>query len=299
MHSLLLLSTLMAALGGSRAFVVSNNHQAISTTATTTTTAVFASPSEGHHVDRRQMLQWTAAALVTTGMPSVTNAVTVNGADSGNLPELPPNAIRSYLQYRIPLQISADYYLWDLQEKLGDTQEWGAVGELFRVNNNKGQGQPSKIERDFINPMRILSLSMPPDTADELRDSQFAFEKAMQKITKATYGIRRDLPVEIEASAVPNAKKGWEEGRIALNAFFKTLNDISELNELKLVPAAGANQNKEYGRSERRYLELAKKTKLCQNRGGPALSQAWGGLMISGYLQDSCGIPDLEDYFYQ
>jgi hypothetical protein len=44
---------------------------------------------------------------------------------------------------------------------------------------------------------------------------------------------------------------------------------------------------------------LMKKTKLCQNRGGPALSQAWGQLMISGYMQDSCGIPDLEEYFYQ
>jgi hypothetical protein len=230
-------------------------------------------------------------------MPTVVNAMT--GADDGNLPDLPPDAIRSYLQYRVSLQISADYYLWDLQEKLGDTQDWGEVGQLFQVNNNRGQGQPSKIERDFINPMRILGLSMPPDTADELRDAQFGFERAMGKITKVTSGIRRDLPIEIEKSAVPDAKKGWEDGRVALNSFFKTLNEVTGLNELKPIPAAGPNQNKEYGRSERRYLDLAKKTKLCQNRGGPALSQAWGGLMVSGYLQDSCGIPDLEAYFYQ
>jgi len=52
---------------------------------------------------------------------------------------------------------------------------------------------------------------MPPDVADEIRDSQFAFEKAMGKLTKATNGIRRDLPVEIDSTAVPKAQAAWEE----------------------------------------------------------------------------------------
>jgi len=51
---------------------------------------------------------------------------------------------------------------------------------------------------------------MPPDVADEIRDSQFAFEKAMGKLTKATNGIRRDLPVEIDSTAVPKAQAAWE-----------------------------------------------------------------------------------------
>ena len=68
---------------------------------------------------------------------------------------------------------------------------------------------------------------------------------------------------------------------------------------MKPIPPIGPNQLAEYGRSQRKYLELKKKIKLCQNRGGPTLSQAWGQLMISGYMQDSCGIPDLEAYFYQ
>ena len=33
----------------------------------------------------------------------------------------------------------------------------------FRVNSNRGQGQPSRIERDFTNPVRILGLSLPPE----------------------------------------------------------------------------------------------------------------------------------------
>ena len=167
------------------------------------------------------------------------------------------------------------------------------------MNNNKGQGQPSRIERDYINPMRILSLSMPSDAAEDMREAQFKFEKAAAGLSKITTGVRRDLPVEIGPNAQKDALAKWSDGRIALNEFFAVLNESTGLNELKPVPAPGPNQNNEYGRSQKKYFEPMKKTKLCQNRGGPALSQAWGQLMVSGYLQDSCGIPDMDTYFYQ
>ena len=140
---------------------------------------------------------------------------------------------------------------------------------------------------------------MPPDAAEDMRAAQFKFEKAAAGLSKITSGVRRDLPVEIGPNAQKDALTKWEEGRVALNEFFAVLNESTGLNELKPVPAPGPNQNKEYGRSEKKYFELMKKTKLCQNRGGPALSQAWGQLMVSGYLQDSCGIPDMDTYFYQ
>ena len=246
------------------------------------------------------LLQPTPTAVVGGGRNSwfVANAA-LTGISDGNLPDLPSEGARSYLQYRIPLQIAADYYVFSLQDLIGDTDQWGDIGQLFRVNNNKGQGQPSRIERDFVNPMRILLLSLPPDFSEDMRTEQFKFEKAMDKIGKATAGYKKDLPVEIDAKSVQAAKDGWEEGRVALNGFFALLNECTGLNELKTIPPAGPNQYKEYGRSVRRFNELTKKTKLCQNRGGPALSQAWGQLMVTGYLQDSCGIPDLEDYFYQ
>jgi len=237
----------------------------------------------------------TTCLVVASSMPS--RAIT--GSSDGNLPDLPPEAVRSYLQYRIPLQTSADFYLFELQELLKDPSDWGTVGELFQTLNNRGQGNPSRIEREFTNTMRIIGLSMPPETAEDMRDAQFAFEKSMAKISKATAGVRRDLPVEIDKSAIPIAMDGWNEGRIALNSFFVSLNSATGLNEMKTLPATSANQLREYGRSRQRYIELKKKIKLCQNRGGPALSQAWGQLMVSGYMQDSCGIPDLDDYFYQ
>ena len=128
--------------------------------------------------------------------------------------------------------------------------------------------------------MRIIGLSMPPDVADEIRDSQFAFEKAMSRLTKATKDIRRDLPVEIDPTAVPKAQAAWDDGRVALNSFFITLNKVTGLDDLKVIPPAGPNQFKEYGRSITRYNTFMKKTKLCQNRGGPTLSAAWGQLMV-------------------
>eukprot|EP00539_Tryblionella_compressa_P002083 CAMPEP_0178735294 /NCGR_PEP_ID=MMETSP0744-20121128/1811_1 /TAXON_ID=913974 /ORGANISM="Nitzschia punctata, Strain CCMP561" /LENGTH=271 /DNA_ID=CAMNT_0020387653 /DNA_START=10 /DNA_END=825 /DNA_ORIENTATION=+ len=248
---------------------------------------------------RRSFLTLSPAILVAVSHPRAAMAIKATGPTDGNLPDLPTDAVRSYLQYRIPLQIAADYYIFSLQDMVGDVEQWGDVSQLFRVNNNKGQGQPSKIERDYTNTMRVLLLSFPPDVAEDMRDAQFRFEKAMNTISKATAGYKKDLPVEIDTKSIVEAKQGWEDGRVALNEFFVLLNSAVGLSELKAIPAPGPNQVKEYGRSARRFNELQKKTKLCQNRGGPALSQAWGQLMVSGYLQDSCGIPDLEEYFYQ
>merc|ERR1719223_217709 len=220
-------------------------------------------------------------ALAKTNTPITT-------ASSGELPDLPPDAVRSYLQYRSPLQISADYYLFDLRDQIEDVQEWGKIGQMFNsMNARGGQGQPSNMERNFINPMRILALSMPPDTADEMRAAQFEFERAMAKISKATGGVTRDLSVEIPKESLPQARKGWEEGRLALNHFFTVCNDATGLKgELRQIPAGeGDAQWVAYKRSPRKYNDLMKKTKLCQNRGGPTLSAAWGQLMVSGYIQ--------------
>ncbi len=45
-------------------------------------------------------------------------------ATSGLLPDLPPDAVKSYLQYRFPLQLAADFYIFDLQAMVADTGEF-------------------------------------------------------------------------------------------------------------------------------------------------------------------------------
>lgn len=166
---------------------------------------------------------------------------------------------------------------------------------MFENNGVRGTASVSRLEREFINPMRILVLSMPPDESENLRDAMNGFEKAMFKLSKLTRGVQRDLSVELPPSMLTDARKIWEEGRVAFNSFLTTLNGATELDELKLI----ASTKGDYPRSERRYVELKKRLRTCQNRGGPALSQAWGQLMISGYMQDSCGIPDLDAYLFQ
>lgn len=167
--------------------------------------------ASGGLATRRDMFHLATAAFAASVLdPRPALALTAPG--DGNLADLPPEAVRSYLQYRMPLQTSADYYVFELQDKVKDIDDWGEIGELFRANNNRGQGNPSRIEREYVNPMRILGLSMPPDVADRMRDSQFKFEKAMATITKATAGIRRDLPVEVDKNAVGIASAAWEEG---------------------------------------------------------------------------------------
>ena len=95
---------------------------------------------------RRDFVASSAAMLALTGLsPSASAASGIATSSDGNLPDLPSEAVRAYLQYRVQLQISADSYIFSLQDKIGDIDEWGEIGQLFRVNNNRGQGQPSKI----------------------------------------------------------------------------------------------------------------------------------------------------------
>ena len=108
-------------------------------------------PSSVSPLSRRGFVGSTAAMVMLTGLsPSAGAASGIATMSDGNLPDLPNEAVRSYLQYRIPLQLAADYYIFALQGMIADIDQWGDVGQLFRVNNNKGQGQPSKIGRLLI-----------------------------------------------------------------------------------------------------------------------------------------------------
>jgi len=110
------------------------------------------SPDSGSS-SRRDLLRQAPSLLALVGavgtnfcLPqSATAAAKLTGVTDGNLPELPFEASRSYLQYRFALQVAADYYVFDLQSKVADIDEWGEINQIFQTNNNKGQGQPNKV----------------------------------------------------------------------------------------------------------------------------------------------------------
>merc|ERR1712071_614458 len=86
--------------------------------------------------------------LTSSSLPANAETTSITTASSGLLPDLPPDAVRSYLQYRTPLQISADYYLFDLRDQIKDINQWGEINALFNSQNARGgQGQPSALER--------------------------------------------------------------------------------------------------------------------------------------------------------
>lgn len=127
---------------------------------------------------RKALTQSAWLFLGATALLSPRSSYAATGANDGNLPELPSEAVRSYLQYRQALQTSTDFYLFDMFDTLKDPSDWGAIGELFA-------GKPTRIEREFTNVMRVIGLSMPPDEADEMREAQYEFEKAMGELVSA------------------------------------------------------------------------------------------------------------------
>jgi len=189
-------------------------------------------------------------------------------------------------------------FVFDILPSTLDPNQWPTIAPIFTQNSARaGQGSPSKIERDFTNPMRILRLAVPPEDSDfnNLQIGEDRFARAMAKVGRIVSQAGGDIPVEITDKDVKAVNEGMEEARLGLNLFISTLNKSVNLNELKLVP----NKGETYPRSKIRYLSYVKGLKQCQNRGGTTLANTWGALMVSGTMQESCQIPDANEYFYQ
>ena len=97
-------------------------------------TLLAASPEHQneHDLGRRELFRNLVTSAGTAALvlsPMTTNVPVANAAGAA-LDDLPPEAQRSYKQYRIPLQIAADYYLWELRDKISVIDDWGEVNEV-------------------------------------------------------------------------------------------------------------------------------------------------------------------------
>jgi hypothetical protein len=79
-------------------------------------------------------MKWSSALVPLLPFPRLADAV-VTGRDDGNLPDLPPDAVRSYLQYRVPLQTAADFYIFELQDLLKVLLKVNAFRGVMRDEN--------------------------------------------------------------------------------------------------------------------------------------------------------------------
>ena len=101
-------------------------------TAKNTRLAASVDQQNEHDLGRRELFRnlVTSAGTAALVLSPVTTNVPVANAAGSALDDLPSEAQRSYRQYRIPLQIAADYYLWELRDKISVIDDWGEVNEV-------------------------------------------------------------------------------------------------------------------------------------------------------------------------
>lgn len=212
--------------------------------------------------------------------------------ESAALNELPPRTVIAYQRTWPAMQLGADFYAFELLDRVKSPQKWDLVGAYVG-----GGLESSRLEREFLSPMTILSLAFPEDLGgDEMqgalqsfRASQFALVRAAGSSPGPTAG-----PTTAEKAV---ALGHWESGRVALNDFLVALNVATDTTRLTPIPAGAVG----YPRDKQRYLELRQGQALCRNRGGEQLAGLWSGLMVYGTVPgvDPCGSVNLANYFDQ
>jgi hypothetical protein len=215
-----------------------------------------------------------------------------------NLEDLPPGAASAYKQYWPALQLASDYYVFELRDLVLTPQRWDLIGALVESKSIGSAQSPSRMEREFIGPMRVLSLAFPPDLGgDEMQAALGSFQKAMGKLGKvasSTQGVVTEAPSKKEIDGV---LANWEAGRVSINGFFAALNSATQSTRMITIPAEG----KGYPRSKELYTQLKKDAALCRNRGGEQLAGIWGQLMVYGTVPgvNPCGNVNMATYFNQ
>ena len=215
-------------------------------------------------------------------------------------------------------------------------QKWDFINTLMESKSIGSAQSPSRLEREFISPMRILSLAFPPDLGGEdMQSALDSFQKAMFRLGKSTRspgGLEGPSKTEIDA-----ALKQWEAGRVALNSFYDAMNKATESKRLVLIPAEGKGYPRAHlsqpsqtlnrvwkgllrpacdlrvcprphpvrlpflAGSQTLYTQLMKDAALCRNRGGEQLAGIWGQLMVYGTVPgvNPCGSVNMASYFQQ
>jgi len=241
------------------------------------------------------------AASVAASVASAPSAFALEGllvdenkfkvADIGLLDEIPVKAKQAYLQYLPQLQLAADYYFFELQPMLSDPGRYDRISAITEAGTAGSATSVSRLEREFVTPMKILALSFPPDLGgEEMQTSLDKFQKAM--FTLSRQARKGSATGNVEGASKAEIKEiydTYEIGRVALNTFFFALNEGTGTKRLVEIPTK-ANE-KAYPRSKALYTALLKEAALCRNRGGEALAGLWGGLMVYGTVPgvNPCG----------
>jgi hypothetical protein len=249
---------------------------------------------------RRAFLAAAASALGAAigPAPRAALAMPANPAPAGvNLEDVPPQAAMAYRQYWTAVQLAGDYYAFELRDLVAAPNRWDLVAALMESKSIGSAQSPSRLEREFLSPMRILALAFPPDLGgDDMRDALDGFQRAMFQLNKLARSPS-NAGQAADPKEVAKALAAWEAGREQLNGFFAALNGATESQRLTPIPPGA----KGYPRSKALYTQLNKDLALCRNRGGEQLAGIWGLLMVYGTAPGTnpCGSVNLATYFDQ
>jgi len=243
-------------------------------------------------LSRRALTLGAAAALVGGGAPS-------HAIESLTLDELPSKAQSAYKQYWPAMQLAGDFYVFELRDLVGFPGRWDQIGELTASTNIGSAASVSKLEREFLTPMRILALSFPPDAGgEEMQEALDTFQTTMFQMSRqARIGQTTGNLAAPDQKSITAMEATWNRGAVAINKFYTAVNTATSLNRLVTIPVNGVG----YPRSKKLYTQLQKDTALCRNRGGEQLAGLWGQLMVYGTVPgvNPCGNVNLQTYFLQ
>mmetsp|Transcript_14119 Transcript_14119/g.42301 ORF Transcript_14119/g.42301 Transcript_14119/m.42301 type:complete len:298 (+) Transcript_14119:289-1182(+) len=246
-----------------------------------------------------------AASLAAAGSPWPAAAAVADGV---TYDDLPPKAQQAYQQYWPALQLAADSYVFELYDLLPEPGRWDSIGAITESTDIGSAASVSKLEREYLTPMRILALAFPPDAGgEEMQAALNKFQGSMFQLSRlARAGQTTGNVAAPSAKEVAAVEKTWDDGRTAINSFFEALNSGTAgaasasgkvAPRLVGIPPKGAG----YPRSKKLYTQLRKDAALCRNRGGEALAGLWGNLMVYGTVPgvNPCGSVNMANYFAQ
>jgi len=265
--------------------------------------ATTALNTDASALSRRAVLGGATAALIGAPPALALESLVVDEnkfkkADIGLLDEIPPKAKQAYLQYLPQLQLAADYFVFGLGPLLDQPGRYDQISDLTTAGTAGTAATVSRLEREFVTPMKILTLAFPPDLGgEEMQTSLDSFQRSMFQLSRLA---RKGASTGNTAGATPAEIKEiiatYDVGRVALNKFFAAVNESTGTVRLVEIPSR-ANE-KAYPRSKALYTALLKEAALCRNRGGEALAGLWGGLMVYGTVPgvNPCGNSALAYY---
>lgn len=209
--------------------------------------------------------------------------------ETGVLDELPPGAKKAYLQYLPGLQVAGDAFAFDLYPLTKRPAQWQVLFDISVSVNAGSAVSISRLERDWITPMKILSLAFPPDLGgEEMQEATNKFQLSMNELARSARAAQTNgntaPPTAAETKKVNDA---FDASRKAWNSFLEAVNGAVGAKRLATIPL----DNEGYPRSEKLYQQLMKDAALCRGRGGETLGAIWGQLMVYGTVPgiNPCG----------